>query len=408
MNTRRGTRVVVVLASALALLAGCGGDDDTSEAATTAGADAGATTAVVSTGAPGTTGAVDQSDLADYTHLATAPTAGGVTSVVVDGSNVVIDVGDGKTIRVPKDMPLKIAVMTYGLGLKYQAATVEGAKAAAEKYGATIDIFDSEFDTTKQREQIESVAQSGDYNAVLLEPLDPTSCELAKELVAKNLLVSVWAIPLCGRDQNHDDDLWEPGTITYVGGPAQLDTYTEFAKYVAGLTDEPTEALVVTGQVGQPAADSIVTAVGAASAEHPNFNVVATDRGDYTTQTAFNNTENLLRANPNVSVIITNSGEITAGVVQAVKEVGASDRIKIYSTEANRAQIELVESGDVEAVSPMYPYSNAFTAVEALAAVVAGHSVPRAVLNDGQALPPGSSTINVITKDNLSTYVPEY
>src|SRR3990172_305008 len=189
--------LVVMLAAALVLAAACGDDDDES--------DAGPTT-----------------------------TQGDGGSPTQSSGEVEIDIGGGKTVTLDASEPLSIAYFVVGTSTSYLQANGDAAKAAAAEIGATIDVFDAEFAPEKQLNQVENALQSGKYNAFVFQPVSgPQACDLiSKDAPDKGILVSINIAQLCDRGFNEGEELWQPGTLNYVGSTTTLGYYQAWAEEI--------------------------------------------------------------------------------------------------------------------------------------------------------------------------------
>lgn len=387
---KRTATLVGILLASLLVAAGCGDDDS--------GGDGGGESA-------------GNTPLTADAGLLNSPSVGGSSTAEVDGDRVTVDVGAGKSVTLDGGR-MKIAFFLQGAGLTYFDVQAEAARAAAKKYGlGEIQFFDGGFDAAKQRNQIQSAISSGRFDAMVISPTDASSCELATiEAPENDILVTVPSNPLCGKDSEPNSELWAPGTLSFVGGVAALDAFTAFAEHA--VEENPgAEMLVVTGPPGHVGAESFVAAVEKATSGS-DVEVAAISRGMYTAESALNETTNLMRANPDASVVVTNYPDLTDGVVQAVQQAGRGDEVKVYDVGGSKLSLDLLKAGQIEVTMPFYPYSAGYGAVEALALAAKGESVPRIVLNDGNPLGPTAvqedPPLVLVTPDDADGFKPQY
>ena len=68
----------------------------------------------------------------------------------------------------------------------------------AAKYGATIQVFNGEFDGEKQLNQVMSAIASGDFDGFVLEANNPQQlCSAAKATLEAGIVLAVTNVPVC-------------------------------------------------------------------------------------------------------------------------------------------------------------------------------------------------------------------
>jgi ribose transport system substrate-binding protein len=67
---------------------------------------------------------------------------------------------------------VKIAYMSYAVANSYDAPMLAGAQAVAKKDGATLKVFDANNDASTQLDQLQTVVSSGQYNAIITDPVN--------------------------------------------------------------------------------------------------------------------------------------------------------------------------------------------------------------------------------------------
>jgi ABC-type sugar transport system substrate-binding protein len=120
---------------------------------------------------------------------------------------------------------------------------------------------------------------------------------------------------------------------------------------------------------------------------------------------ALTQTQNLLQAHPDATAVLLQFGGQLPGVVQA----GKTGQVKIYDIGGTQEDKPAIESGELDMTVPFFPYTQAYCAVEMLAAMNAGMAVPRVVVNDCHKTEgsPDQQNPAVITKDNIGKFVPQ-
>ena len=131
---------------------------------------------------------------------------------------------------------------------------------------------------------------------------------------------------------------------------------------------------------------------------HPDFEVVATQRTDYSTQQGQAKALPMLQAHRDLTILVTNYSDITRGAVSAATQLGIDGRLKIYDAGGNSWAFNAVTQGMITSTLKFSPYQEAENATQALIDAWKGKTVERV-----------SVIPNVlVTKDNLAQVQAEY
>lgn len=320
-----------------------------------------------------------------------------------------VDVGSGE-IQPKTDSTKLAAVITGPPTGSYAAAQEASVKQRAEELGYDIDVYFDDLTPDKELQNFQHIISDPQYAGVVLEPLGPQLCAPIRDQAPQaNLLVSVVAVALCDDGTGIGKDLWAEGTLTYVGGmavrPGPDLVLEEAARQHPG--DEPYKVAMITGAQGHSTSSVAWEAAWEDfSKEHPNWELVGHVYTDWTTPDAFQKTQNLLTANPDIDMTFSSYIDIAEGVSKAVEAQGLSDQISVYSHIAgNKVAHEMVKSGQLAGVYPAFPASMMAAGVDAIDAALKGESVDRYIPNDGNA---DFGDLGVITKDNLDQWTPDH
>ncbi|WP_276122455.1 sugar ABC transporter substrate-binding protein [Pararhizobium qamdonense] len=323
---------------------------------------------------------------------------------------IAVNVGLEKPVVVDTDKPLKLALfIEIGTNSAVQS-TIKGVKAMAEKYGFSYDVFDARFDVARQINQMETALFNG-YNAWIVVPVEGSQvCDMVtKRAPAENVLVAHATGTACGRSSMEGDELWSPGTLTYVGGnetPSAFKAIMEKA-----ITDNPGHQKVgiLTGPNLHPITVSFDKALAEVKAAHPDFEVVAVHRTDYSPPDNQIKTQTMLQANPDLNIIVGAYTNMSKGAVPAIEAAGKQGQVKVYEAGGTEWSVDALKSGAIQVTTGFYRQTAAEAAVQAILDARAGKTVPHVILNDGHALIPGqeSGKVGLVTRDNLGAYTPE-
>jgi ribose transport system substrate-binding protein len=310
-----------------------------------------------------------------------------------------LDLGKGKTVEIGCDK-LSIAFLSPGSNNEYLQAAIRGVEEAAAEAGANIEVFDAGWDAETQANQAQNVIAAGKFNAIIAESVDGNqACKVFSEEAPKaNILVVTKNAPICGRQTKSGDEYWTPGTLSYVGGTQGVAESQEWLEQIVKENPGPQKVAMLTGGDLNSNTINMNEAEKAIRAAHPDFNIIADIRTDYTVKDGNEKTQALLQANPDLTVIISNYSDPTRGVVQAVKQAGLGGKIKVYDLGGNKWAFKALEAGDLTSTRTLTPYTEGKKAVEALAAAWAGKPVDKHVPLEAA----------LVTPNNASQHQPEF
>jgi ribose transport system substrate-binding protein len=279
----------------------------------------------------------------------------------------------------------------------------------AVKVGATLDVYDAKFDAAVQVDQIESAIKSGRYNAFIVCPLDPlaTTPILKEAINEKEVLVAVVNAPIGGRELCEGDDVWEPGTVTFVGGQTH-DVYLEWIGRSIAMAKEACpeggEVAAITGpKVGANGKNMDVALANLLPGT--GIELVANEETDYTTAEGYQKAREVLASNPDLRFIFSNYSGMTEGIVRAVRQAGLQDQVRISDFGGSRWALNALRRGEIEMTAIMLPYTESEQAVRAVFDHSRGREVPRFInLTDDPSL----AGDTFVTRDNVDRVTAQY
>jgi ribose transport system substrate-binding protein len=291
-----------------------------------------------------------------------------------------IDLGDGKSM-MGGCAPLHIALLMAATNNTHLQSAIKGAKEAAAKVGATLDVFDPNWSASVQYNQAQNVISSGKYNAIVAEINDGNqACKILSETAReKGVLVSVANEPICDRAAEEGDKLWAPGTLNYVGGSQGRGPFRDWIMGIAKDNPGKQTVAVVTGPDLNANTINTDLALKDVKAAYPDFNVVAVVRTDYSVVQGNSKTLPLFQAHPDLSILIVNYSDMTRGAVQAAKQAGllGNGKLKIYDSGGNTWSFQAVKDGVIQSTRTLLPYTEMYESVISLNDAWRGNPVPR-------------------------------
>lgn len=289
-----------------------------------------------------------------------------------------IDLGNGTSV-MGGCKPLKIAFLIAATNNTHLQAQIKGAKEAAAEIGATLDVFDPNWSPTTQFNQAQNIISGGQYTAILAEMNDGNqACKIMTETAREaGVLVAVTNQPLCNRGTNEGDELWAPGTLNFVGGSQGRAAFREWIFRVAEENPGPQKVAVVTGPDLNSNTINTDLALKDVQEKYPDFKVAAVIRTDYSVVQGNQKTLPLFQANKDLTIFISNYSDMTRGAVQAAKQVGTHDKLKVYDSGGNTWAFKAVEAGQVTSTRTIEPYTETYLAVKQIGDAWAGKPVAR-------------------------------
>ncbi|OZF25707.1 hypothetical protein CH296_26710 [Rhodococcus sp. 14-2496-1d] len=326
------------------------------------------------------------------------------------GETVPVDVGLDEPLQLPTG-PLNVGVFMNDTTNAWQEAMVQAATASAEEYGWTVEIVSGGYDVQKQMNQVQTAAAQGKYDAILAVPIDGAlECNaFSKILPEAGVLVTVGAQQLCGKSMASGDELWQSGTLNFVGGTGTTADYVRawLAEAVERNPGPQRVAYVVGPQLltAQQVIEEV--AMNEFQPENPDFDIQDFIYTDYTTPDSYQATLDYLSAHPDTTVILsTYSPDMTRGVIQAVEAAGMTGRVKVVDSGGAQYSLDEITAGNVEFTSPLFPAVMAEKMMASIKDAQDGTTSPRFVSDIPEEL--GTGDVYIVDSTNVDSFTPQF
>jgi ribose transport system substrate-binding protein len=297
----------------------------------------------------------------------------------------------------------RLAYFSAGASNMYLQAGITAAEETAKKLDADIDVFDGQFDTLKQYEQIQKAIAADKYDAFVVQATDGRQlCDIVtKEAASKGITVAIINSTMCGAED------WQEGTVTFVGGQ-QYSVYEGIVHKIFRDNPEGGKILGISGPQTGSNAINMKKAFDKLIREFPQWELAGFLETDYTSNKSFEVTQNIVQTNPDLKVIFSNYSGITVGVTEAVK-AAKRDNIKIYDFGGDEWTFKALEDGIIEMSTIMLPNEEVQRAIEAVFASFEGKEVRKFIDLTKDPILPGTP---YVTKENIQQFkekgLPEY
>jgi ribose transport system substrate-binding protein len=201
--------------------------------------------------------------------------------------------------------PVKIAFLTFAVANSYDQPMLAAAKAAAKADGAQLSVLDANNNPTTQVSQLQTAVDSGQYNAIITEPIyGPGLIPEVKVAIKKGIKVA------------DVDEILGTNLRSHASQVPGLAANIVFVPYDLGhkmgqLTVKACKARHISScQVGfmydfkaTPFDTALREGYNAAIAGH-HIKVVAQGQSDYTITVGYSAAQNMFTANPNLNVVV--------------------------------------------------------------------------------------------------------
>lgn len=269
------------------------------------------------------------------------------------------------------DEPIRIAYIVKAMTDQFWIEMRDGAVATAEEFGIelTFQAPDRETDVHIQMDMVENAIASG-VDAIILSVAD------SRALIPAIVQANNAGIPVILVNDTIDEDALaaEGGFVeTYVG----IDQYASASlagTFVAENFDGG-QVVLLEGPPGVDALDQRLAGFWDQLAPLDGFELAASQNANVDRHEAFNVMQNLLTANPDISIVWAVNAEMGQGAIQAIEQMGFSG-IYVFDFDASDDGIEAIKAGTLAGSVAQFPNLQARAAIEAALAALRGESLP--------------------------------
>jgi len=328
----------------------------------------------------------------------------GVVAVVLA---VVAGVGAAATSTASgsQQKTIRIAVFLASAANTYWAAELEGAKDVQKKNpNVKLTVFDGQFNTNKQVNQLRDALVSKKYDAWFIGPNDggPLTPTI-KSAIKQGVKVGCSLVP-CGPDIRNVH-VQIPGQTIFSG----LGFYPN-GQLLGQLVeqgckgDSSCEVLWLPGLPTLPLEKARTDGLFSVIKKDKNIKVVSIQAGGYLAAPALTATQNVLQAHPNIDVIVSSGDQMIAGAVKAAQAGGKAGKIKMYGNGCTFEAKVLIQQGKQTGCSVYLPRTEGRLVVDALVKAVNGSTTAGIYIDPLKF----SSIGRLGTKANIAKFKPEF
>lgn len=300
---------------------------------------------------------------------------------------------------------IRIGVFLASAANTYWAAELEGARDVARKYGnVKLTVFDAQFNTKKQVDQLRDALISKRFDAWFIGPNDggPLTPTI-RQGIRQGVKVACTLVP-CGPDIRNTK-VQIPGMVAQIGiGFYENGQLLGQLVKTACKGKNPCEVFWLPGLPELPLEKARTDGLYSVIKKEPNIKVVAVQAGGYLAAPALKATQNVLQANPGIDVIVSSGDQMIAGAYRAAKLAGLEKKIKMFGNGCTFEAKRDILAGKIYGCAVYLPRTEARIAVDLLVRAVNGERV------QGRSIDPLTlSPIGPIgTKSNIARFKPEF
>lgn len=277
----------------------------------------------------------------------------------------------------------KIAYFAAASQNGFNQATYEGVQEMAAKLGYETEIFDGQFDAALQYSQIEDVLAGGQFAGMIVAPNDSVGVAGAfEQVIAAGVPIGTVLFPI-GPELNSLEPQVEGITVTAASPPVagatiQAEQVVEFC-----ADRDPCNVVIIIGAKIFPFDNLRLETFENVLGAHDNIKIVATGEGWYAPDPSLQAMTDILQANPEVDVVLSNADQHLVGVEIALDAAGINFA-DLYMSGGGAAQISIdaIKEGRWDATLAYFPKTMGALAMEQIANAIEGKPVTNAINMD--------------------------
>ena len=277
----------------------------------------------------------------------------------------------------------KIAFFAASSQNGFNQATYEGVQAAAKLRGYETEIFDGKFDAAAQYSQIEDALASGKYAGMIVAPNDSVGIAGAFEaVIASGVPIATVLFPI-GPDLNTLEPQ-VPGITTTVASPPVAGATVQ-AEAVAKYCEDkdPCNVVIIIGAKVFPFDNLRLETFEKVLGTHANIKIVAEGEGFYSPDTALTTMTDILQAQKDINVVLSNADQHLPGAEIALEAAGYNVAdLYLSGGGAAAIAIDAIRAGTWDATLAYFPVTMGKLAMDQIANKIEGKPVTQAINMD--------------------------
>jgi ribose transport system substrate-binding protein len=309
-------------------------------------------------------------------------------AAVAAGALVLSACGSGSGASSNGEDARSVAFLSSSSQNGYNKAVWEGVQAKAKELGnVDVEIFDGEFDANTQFNQMQDVATSGRYDGIVIVPNDNVGIAAAIPAAASaDIPVATVLFPIGPDLQKLEPQV--DGIVSTVASDPVAGAAAQAERVVEYCADkDPCKVAILIGQLRFPFDKLRYDTYVKELEQHDNIEIVATGEGNYDRDQSLKTTQDILQANRDIDVLLSNADQHVFGAQIAIENAGLDIQdIYVMGGGGSTQAIEAVRSGEWDADYANFPVSMGAAALEQVVNSLNGEAVEPVI--DADALGP--------------------
>ncbi|MDA8297065.1 MAG: sugar ABC transporter substrate-binding protein [Actinomycetota bacterium] len=297
---------------------------------------------------------------------------------------------------------VRVAYLSFAVQNSYDAPMLAAARREAAKVHVHLTVFDANNSPTKQYSELQDAITSHQYQGIIVQPIFGTGLiGLVRQAIAHHIQVANLD-QILGPKLNTDQPQVKGLAANVVFVP------TEIGSKLGGLVDQacakhnPCDVGYMYDIKASALDQAVYRGFVSATHSHHNVKIVAEGQSYFTPSDGLTATQNMLQANPNLTLIV-GSDQGIEGAQQAVAAAGKTGKVILVGYGASAAALKGVRSGAWYGDVAQLPASEGRLVVQDIANAIRT-GVSSGGVDPVSQLPGGG----VITKANVAQFHAEW
>lgn len=300
---------------------------------------------------------------------------------------------------------IRVGVFLASAANTYWTAALQGVRDAANRHGnVELTVFDGQFDTIRQTNQLRDALVGRRFQAWFIGPNDGGPLTpVIREAIRQGVKVSCTLVP-CGPDIRNTG-IQIPGLVAQVGigffengqglGRLVVQACGSLSRcnvvWLPGLPELPLE---------RARTDGLMSVIG----KDPRIRVVAVQPGGYLAAPALAATQNVLQAHRDTHVIVSSGDQMIDGAYRAARAMGMAANIRFVGNGCTFEAVRAIKEGRQFACAVYLPRTEARIAADLMIRAARGERIEERAIDPLRFSPVGP----VVNPTNVDEFEPEF
>jgi len=297
----------------------------------------------------------------------------------------------------------KIAYLAECISNPYCGQRLNGIKAAAKKYGFEFKVYDANFNPSTQLKLTQDAVAKGFDGYIFAPAAAAPGCSTWRQYLKPTgkPVVSI-DLPMCG-DADYTAGL--AGTVTM----QRQSYFDEHIDNAFKTCTKKCKVIAIGGFTGSDLFGDWERAIKQGKKKYPNVDVVTDQPGNFDPRVALKVVGDALRANPDVTMVVSSWDDMTRGAEQAITAAGKKPGkdVRIYTVGGTKDAVAKVKSGVYNETTVLLPFEESYFGAVAMIMALEGKPLKGYVSEAELPTVTKLGTI-IVTKANAAKFHPNY